>query len=47
GSALVEAIQKSLSPDGKATAATVPAVADLVCALAGGVHHARTAAVPT
>ncbi|MGH6674088.1 MAG: tryptophan synthase subunit alpha, partial [Xanthobacteraceae bacterium] len=41
GSALVDAVRKSLSPDGKATAATVPAIADLVRALAGGVRGGR------
>jgi tryptophan synthase alpha chain len=43
GSALVDAVRKSLSPDGKATAATVPAVADLVRALADGVRGTRPA----
>ena len=37
GSALVEAVRKSLADDGKPSAATVPAVADLVRALAVGV----------
>ena len=41
GSALVEAIRNSLATDGKATAKTVPAVADLVRALAAGVRAAR------
>jgi len=41
GSALVDAVRKSLSNDGKAAAATVPAVADLVRALADGVRGAR------
>jgi len=41
GSALVDALHKSLSPDGAATAATVPAVADLVRALAAGVRGAK------
>jgi tryptophan synthase alpha chain len=41
GSALVEAIRKSLGPDGKATAAAVTAVADLVRTLAAGVRSAR------
>jgi tryptophan synthase alpha chain len=41
GSALVEAVRKSLGPDGRATAATVSAVADLVRALADGVRAAR------
>jgi tryptophan synthase alpha chain len=45
GSALVDAVRKTLSSDGKATAATVPAVADLVRALAGGVRgESRVAA---
>jgi tryptophan synthase alpha chain len=35
GSALVGALEKSLGPDGKATAKTVPAVLDLVASLAG------------
>jgi tryptophan synthase alpha chain len=41
GSALVEAIRKRLGPDGKATAATVTSVADLVRELAEGVRRAR------
>lgn len=44
GSALVDAVRTSLGPDGKATAATVQAVADLVRALASGVRGARPAA---
>ena len=44
GSALVEAVRKSLGPDGRATAATVSAVADLVRALADGVRAARRVA---
>jgi tryptophan synthase alpha chain len=40
GSALVDAVRKSLSPDAKATAKTVPAVTDLVQELAEGVHSA-------
>ena len=40
GSALAEAVRKSLGADGKATPATVTAVADLVRALADGVHGA-------
>jgi len=40
GSALVEAVRKSLAPDGKATAATVSAVTDLVRGLARGVRAA-------
>ena len=41
GSALVEAIRKSLSAEGKATAATVGSVTDLVRTLAEGVLEAR------
>ena len=41
GSALVDAVRKSLDADGKATPATVPAVADLVRALAQGVRVTR------
>jgi tryptophan synthase alpha chain len=41
GSALVEAVRTSLDPNGKATARTVPAVADLIAALAEGVRGAR------
>jgi tryptophan synthase alpha chain len=44
GSALVDAVRKSLDPAGKATAATAQAVADLVRALAQGV---RGAVVPS
>jgi tryptophan synthase alpha chain len=44
GSALVDAAHKSLGPDGKPTAATVAAVADLVRALADGVRSARRVA---
>ncbi|PLX38098.1 MAG: tryptophan synthase subunit alpha [Hyphomicrobiales bacterium] len=40
GSALVEAVRTSLDDDGKATAGTVKAVADLVADLAGGVRAA-------
>jgi tryptophan synthase alpha chain len=50
GSALAEALTKSLGPDGRATAATAPAVAGLVGELAKGVRAARTArgvAAPT
>lgn len=43
GSALVEAVRKSLDDEGKATAATVPAVAALVAELAAGVRAARAA----
>jgi tryptophan synthase alpha chain len=45
GSALVEAVRKSLGSDGRATATTVPAVADLVRALAQGVRDAWQPAV--
>jgi tryptophan synthase alpha chain len=41
GSALVDAVRKSPGTDGKATAATVTAVADLVRSLAEGVRSAR------
>ena len=41
GSALVEAVRKSLGPHAKPTAATVSAVADLVRSLADGVRSAR------
>jgi tryptophan synthase alpha chain len=41
GSALVDAVAKSLGPDGKATSGTVPSVAKLVRALADGVRAAR------
>jgi tryptophan synthase alpha chain len=44
GSALVEAVRKSLGPDGKATTSTVTAVGDLVRALAAGVRAARVPA---
>jgi tryptophan synthase alpha chain len=44
GSALVEAVRGSLDADGKATAATVGSVADLVRALAEGVRDARVPA---
>jgi tryptophan synthase alpha chain len=40
GSALVDAVRASLSPDGKASSATVKAVADLVAELARGVRAA-------
>jgi tryptophan synthase alpha chain len=36
----VDAVRTSLDADGKATAATVKAVTDLVASLAGGVHSA-------
>jgi tryptophan synthase alpha chain len=41
GSALVEAVRQSLDEPGKATAATVKAVTDLVAELAKGVRSAR------
>jgi tryptophan synthase alpha chain len=41
GSALVEALRGSLDRDGKATARTVPAVAELVAELASGVRSVR------
>jgi tryptophan synthase alpha chain len=44
GTALVDALSNSLDAEGRATAATVPAVADLVAALAQGVRGARQAA---
>jgi tryptophan synthase alpha chain len=47
GSALVDAVRKSLSADGKPTPATVPAVADLVRALADGVRGASRVTSPT
>jgi len=44
GTALVDALRGSLDRDGRATAKTVTAVADLVAALAQGVRGARQAA---
>jgi tryptophan synthase alpha chain len=44
GTALVDALSKSLDAEGRATATTVSAVADLVAALAQGVRGARPAA---
>jgi tryptophan synthase alpha chain len=44
GTALVDALRDSLDADGKATARTVPAVADLVASLAQGVRGAKQAA---
>jgi len=44
GSALVSAVRETLDAAGRATAATVPAVSDLVAELAAGVHAARTVA---
>jgi len=47
GSALVDAVRKSLSADAKPTPATVAAVADLVRSLADGVHSAGRATAGT
>ncbi|MES2750397.1 MAG: tryptophan synthase subunit alpha [Pseudomonadota bacterium] len=44
GSALIDALRATLDSDGRATAKTVPAVADLAAALAQGVRGARQAA---
>jgi tryptophan synthase alpha chain len=44
GSALVDELRKSLDKDGKATAGTVKAIADLVAQLAQGVRSARRVA---
>jgi tryptophan synthase alpha chain len=44
GSALVDVLSHSLDAEGRATAATLPAVADLVTSLARGVHGAAQAA---
>ena len=44
GSALIDALRASLDSEGRATAKTVPAVADLAAALAQGVHGAKQAA---
>jgi tryptophan synthase alpha chain len=44
GTALVEALRASLDTEGRATAGTVDAVADLVAALAQGVRGAKQAA---
>lgn len=41
GSALVDAVKGSLDREGKATDATVPAVLDLVAAIATGAHEGR------
>jgi len=46
GSALVEAVRKSLGADGKPTQASVPAVADLVRSLAEGVRASRRTPEP-
>jgi tryptophan synthase alpha chain len=45
GTALVEAVRKSLGPDGKGTAATVAAVTDLVSSLADGVRDASRVSI--
>lgn len=44
GTALIDALKGTLDADGKATAKTVSAVADLAAALAQGVHGAKQAA---
>jgi tryptophan synthase alpha chain len=44
GTALVDALRGSLDPDGKATAKTVTAVAELAASLAAGVRGAKQAA---
>jgi tryptophan synthase alpha chain len=44
GTALIDALKGSLDADGKATARTVSAVANLAAALAQGVHGAKQAA---
>jgi len=44
GSALIDALRATLDSEGRATAKTVPAVADLASALAQGVRGARQAA---
>ncbi len=44
GTALVDALRASLDAEGRATAKTVPAVADLVSSLAQGVRGAKQAA---
>ncbi|CAN5298601.1 tryptophan synthase subunit alpha [soil metagenome] len=44
GSALIDALKATLDSEGRATAKTVPAVADLAAALAQGVHGAKQAA---
>ena len=41
GTALVDALRGSLDPNGKATAKTVGAVAELAAALAAGVRGAK------
>lgn len=44
GSALIDALRATLDSENRATAKTVPAVADLASALAQGVHGAKQAA---
>ena len=44
GSALIDALRATLDSEGRATAKTVPAVADLTAALAQGVRGAKEAA---
>jgi tryptophan synthase alpha chain len=44
GSALIDALRATLDTEDRATAKTVPAVADLAAALAQGVHGAKQAA---
>lgn len=44
GSALIDALRATLDSEDRATAKTVPAVADLAAALAQGVHGAKQAA---
>jgi tryptophan synthase alpha chain len=44
GSALIDALKRSLDAEGRATSATVGAVTALVSEIAGGVRSARTAA---
>ena len=44
GSALVEAVRKSLTPTGRASVKTIPAVTELVASLAEGVRGARRVA---
>jgi tryptophan synthase alpha chain len=44
GSALIDALRATLDSENRATAKTVPAVADLAAALAQGVHGAKQAA---
>jgi tryptophan synthase alpha chain len=44
GSALIDVMRATLDPNGKATAKTVPAVADFVSSLAQGIRGAKQAA---